>query len=149
MNSNEINVLIEKLSWNMPEDVQNKAIDLLKNIDDEKIGMLVQPIGKPCWENAAIVLKKIGYPRIKQVIPKLLEWLQDMNWPGACIILDLLQTIDKKVLVLFIEDALIKANIQKDYIWIAGIKLLVDKLSMTQTDFNRKEVYELLELAEW
>ena len=75
MNSNEINVLIEKLSWDMPEDVQNNAMYLLKNIDDEKIGMLVQPIGKPWWENSAIVLKKIGYPRIKQVIPKLLEWI--------------------------------------------------------------------------
>ena len=69
----------------MPEDVQNNAMDLLKNIDDEKIGMLVQPIGKPCWENSAIVLKKIEYPRIKQVIPKLLEWLQDMNWSAAAV----------------------------------------------------------------
>lgn len=79
----DIQKLIEDLSWDNPKDVVDKAINQLLKIDDEQVTLLLQPVNKSCWENAAKVLQMIGYPRNKLALPGLIEWLRDMNWPGA------------------------------------------------------------------
>lgn len=35
-------------------------------------------------------LKKLSFEELKPIIPKLLEWLQDMNWPVASLVSDIL-----------------------------------------------------------
>lgn len=140
---------INNLSWNMPPDIQQKAIDVLSMIGDKEIHFLIQPGDKSCWENAAFVIRNIGFPRVNPVLPEILCWLQDMNWPGASVIFDFLKSIDKPILVPYIETALKKASDEEDYVWIASMKELLAEIDAHENDFSNKENYRILELAEW
>ncbi|MCT4509582.1 MAG: DUF5071 domain-containing protein [Tepidibacter sp.] len=118
-------------------------------IDKEKVELLLQPIDKCYWENSAIVLNKIGYPHNKLAISGLLEWLQDMNWPGAMTARKTLMNIDKKILIPYIEDSLSKAKNENDTIWITEIKELVEDMNISEIDFLNENIYEIISLSEW
>jgi hypothetical protein len=93
----EINRLIDDISWGVPDNVRQAAMHRLVSIDDDQISMLILPREKSYWESAAKVLRNIGYPRVRQVLPEILEWLQDLNWPGATEVAELLLTIGRPV----------------------------------------------------
>jgi len=40
-------------------------------------------------------LKQFSYEEVKPIIPNLLEWIQDMNWPVSRVIADYLITISE------------------------------------------------------
>jgi hypothetical protein len=146
---NKFSSLINDLSWDMPDDIQKDAIKSLLQIPEEEVPILTRISEKKCWENAAIVLKEIGYPRNKLALPGLIEWLQDMNWPGSTTAADTLRKIDIKILVPYIEEALLKAFKEEDYIWMTNIKeLVINKLKLKKSDFDKRELYELLKLGE-
>jgi hypothetical protein len=67
-----------------------------------------------------------------------------MNWPGADITVDTLMSIDKRVLIPYIEDALLKADKDNRMIWIGWIKHLIIDMGITYDDFINKEIYNLL-----
>jgi hypothetical protein len=145
----DINVLIGNLSWDTNSDIQQKAIEKLSIINEKYINMLIRPVDKRFWENAALVLKKIGYPRNELAIPGLLEWLQDMNWPGAWIALETLQDIDILALLPYIENALKKAVAEDDEMWIMAIKeLAINRLKIKATDFTNPELFEVFDRIE-
>lgn len=149
MNQRELKGLISNLSWNMPEEVQLSAIENLMQIDDAYTPQLIQDSNKSCWENAVKILYDIGYPRNRYAIPRLIWLMQDINWPGVSLSIDLLKVIDKRVTLPHIESALIKAAADKDYMWIGGIQRLLNELNISEEDFSRKEVFELLKLSDW
>ena len=45
----------------------------------------------------AAALVALGYPAIAPVLPRLIEWLQDMNWPVAQVLVPLLASIGPPV----------------------------------------------------
>ena len=146
----DIKKLIDDLSWNKSQEIQNNAIEKLINIDQNELYLLVRPSeDKTCWENAAKVLKKLDYFRIKVILADLLMWLQDMNWPGASTVFDILISVDKEELIPYIEDALKKANEELDYMWITSLKELINKKNISATDFSNEDIYKLIDLAEW
>lgn len=145
----EIGKLLNNISWNCSQSLQDSAINELSTIDDDIILKLIQPGDKSHWENAAKIFVKIGYPRIIIAVPGLLEWIKDMNWPGANIIMEVLGGIEENVLVPYIEDALIKAKNENDTVWIAWIKELLNKKNLTISDFKHKDAFEILKLADW
>lgn len=79
----DISSLIEKLSWNLSEEEKEDVINKLQYIKDEDLHLLVQPISKDYWDGAAETVIRLGYPRVKSILSGLLEWIQDINWPGA------------------------------------------------------------------
>ena len=151
MNKVEVNKLIDALDWNATSEETENAIERLVNLDDDRLYLLLQPrCDKRYWDNAAIVISKIGYPRIKSIIPGLLRWLQDMNWPGAMTVVETLQKVDKNVLIYYIEQALLKAKATNDTSWITWIKEeLIEPLEIGIEDFINKSNYEILQLCEW
>lgn len=140
MDDIELNEYIKNLNWEEPQYLQDYAISMLINIEDSKLHGLLQPISKSHWKNAATVLKKIGYPRVKSIIPELLQWIQDMNWPGAQEIVDLLVTIDDKI-VPHVKQALRSG----DGIWIMWI--LSEVVSKWDIDMINQIKDNLLELT--
>ncbi len=48
-------------------------------------------------------LKKLSFEQLKPIIPDLLEWLQDMNWPIARPIADILEPFTEKLTPEIIE----------------------------------------------
>lgn len=140
MDSIEIKEYIQNLNSDAPQYLQDYAISQLIHLEDSKLHLLLQPISKSYWGNAAIVLKRIGYPRVKSIIPELLQWIQDMNWPGAQEIVDLLITVDEEI-VPYVK----KVLKSRDGIWI--IWLLSEVVSKWTKDLKKQIKDDLYELS--
>lgn len=140
MDNIEIEEYLRNLDIDAPQYLQDYAISQLVNIEESKLYMLLQPVSKSYWGNAAIVLKQIGYPRVKSIISGLLEWIQDMNWPGSKEIVELLVTIDDAI-VPYVKQVL-KSG---DGIWI--IWLLSEVVSKWDKELRTQIKDNLLELA--
>ncbi len=108
------------------EDLRAWAEEQLFKLDDKDLGLLLQPVSdKAYWKGAAQALKRIGYPRVRGILPGLLAWLQDMNWPGADYIFELLLSVDDETLIAHLKDVLRKARDQNDEMWIYWLRELV------------------------
>ncbi len=141
--------LIKDLNWNNSDEMQQTAIKELSDLDGEDIILMAKQsndlCSKPCWHNAALVLKNIGYPRNKVALPYLMEWFQDLNWPGVVTIIELLKEIDLKVLLPYIEKASSKAIQEKDECWAFGLIHLIKELKIVKNDFDNPMILELLD----
>ncbi|MDR3599512.1 MAG: DUF5071 domain-containing protein [Desulfosporosinus sp.] len=146
-----INELIRDLDWSKPEDVQKKAMEQLQEINDSNLFYLAQQSElnyKYCWHNAALVLKAIGYPRIKPVLPYLMEWFQDINWPGVRTIVEIFRNISPTKLLPFIEDASMLSIRENDDFWALGVISLIKDLEL-ELLINRDLYNQLLQLSEY
>lgn len=121
-----VNKLLFQLSWDNSIAVQNEAVNQLVSYVDLDLTLLLQPLNKSYWDNAARVLFLKGYPIIKSIIPQLLEWIQDLNWPGATIIFELLQSVPKPLLLSYIESSIKKAKLDNDEDWLINLNLLLN-----------------------
>ena len=43
-------------------------------------------------------IKELGYPKIKPILPELLEWIQDVNWPIARDLIPFFQSIGNEII---------------------------------------------------
>lgn len=149
MNKEEIIRYIDNLSWENSETLQLKAIARLEQIDEDSVSLLIHPFKKSTWSNAVTVIQNIGFPKNRYAIPGLIGLLQDVNWPGAWEGINVLSAMDTNSVIPHIEKALIAAADEKDYMWMGGIKRLVDRLELEAADFNDPGVFALLKLADW
>lgn len=149
MNLDEMNQLLGDLAHINTLEKRKEALYKLVRINDEEIPFLIQDTGKPYWQEAVTVINEIGSPRNYIAIPRLIWLLQDLNWPGTQGALDIMERIDKKVLMPYIEEALSEASYEEDYEWVAGIKELVTRKALTEIDFTNTNVYQILNLSAW
>lgn len=136
------------LSWNVSLDSQKKAIYELASMVNLNPSTLIQPLSKEYWENAAKVLNMIGYPRIEGAIPGLFSWLQDMNWPGALIVMELLKSLPKEAIMQHLESAASEAVSTDDDIWLINLSTFLTDFKLQEYDFVSKEVYYSLVASE-
>lgn len=135
--------LINNLSWDYDDDIQNQAIEELSRLPLSEINYLIQPNGKDCWHNAAIVISNIvnknknSIQEEEEVLFSLIEWAKDLNWPGALIIVDILTLLDENLVVKIIRKALEMALKDKDICWIDSLKIIVQKC-----EYIKKENFE-------
>ena len=123
----DITEIIDMLDWHMPYEIQIKGISLAKNV--ETIIPFIQPLtpkhNKNVWENCAVIISERSDEEIKPYLPEVLEWLQDMNWPGAFCILDRLKNYsDNSSMISAISICLQKAKTQNDEIWGDNLLML-------------------------
>lgn len=89
----DITEIMDMLDWHMPYEIQSKGIFLAR--DTETIIPFIQPLtpkhNKNVWGNCARIIAERSDEELKPYLVELLEWLQDMNWPGALCILNRLQ----------------------------------------------------------
>lgn len=89
----DITEIMDMLDWHMPYEIQSKGIFLAR--DTETIIPFIQPLApkhnKNVWGNCAQIIAERSDEELKPYLVELLEWLQDMNWPGALCILNRLQ----------------------------------------------------------
>lgn len=100
------------------------------------------------WDHAADVLIEIGYPRHK-ILPDLLEWLMDINWPGANRISEFLVSI-REPLIPSIKEALKSEDMMWKY-WIIDcviikwsvdlVEQITDELIFVASEFDDEEVH--------
>jgi hypothetical protein len=65
--------------------------------------------------DTASQLRNYSYAEIKPIVPELLEWIQDMNWPVARTVADYLESISENL-----ADEILKVLKGDDDIWKWG-----------------------------
>ena len=119
---------IAALDWNNSRDKQVKAIAaVVKNIGDDLSPILFINLKKAQWENAATVLGKIEVAKVIKYIPTLLEWLMDVNWPGATRVYGVLLEIPEHLLLPHLDNAISQALEEADEEWLESLHDLQNK----------------------
>lgn len=128
---NNINEIYQMLNWHSRYGEQLQGIKLAKELED--ISPLILPHAngesKGLWENCARALFEMSDSKLEKHLSSLLEWLQDLNWPGATIILDRLVIFSgEKLEKPFIDTCLyaISLNNEDGLIWLDYLSELLD-----------------------
>lgn len=127
LNMADITEIMNMLDWRMSSKIQIEGISLAKNI--ETIIPFIQPLtpkyNKNVWGNCAVIISEKSDEIIKPHLVELLEWLQDMNWPGAFCILDRLKNYsDKNSVLSAISICLQRAKDCNDETWGGNLLML-------------------------
>jgi hypothetical protein len=82
----------------------------------------IQPIvagrnSKSVWEPCAKVVALKSDEELQDYMYLLLEWLQDMNWPGAEIIFDRLSQIPSEKICCYVDFSMRRAKRDEDESW--------------------------------
>lgn len=123
-----IDDIMDMLDWNRSIEEQLKGLELAKTV--KSINVFIQPLdykhNKNVWENCAKILSERSDEELRPYITSLLEWLQDMNWPGAFIIFERLKNYkDKKWFDLAYNEVINMTEKLEDEIWkknLIGLK---------------------------
>lgn len=134
------------LDWNNDLKTQQEG---RRNAEQVKcLSVFMQPMDKQfnknIWENCAIVLSEKEDELLTPYLFKLLDWLQDLNWPGSSIILKRLQEYrDYEKLGMVIEDRIVVANALEDEAWLSNLAelLICDEIKKNLND----NIYEIIE----
>lgn len=120
--------IYKMLNWKNPSKIQLEGIRLAKQIDD--LSLLICPPAEPSvWEHCADILCDKSDDVLEPYINSLLEWLQDLNWPGALAILNRLKAFSGKKLKMPFLKCVERADelYKKDgTMWIVYLSELLD-----------------------
>ena len=87
------------------------------------------------------VVKRIGYPKNSVFIEDLMKGLQDANWPFFNELLELFKSAyPEELLVKTIDEFLVVADDEGDYMWISGLAMLIDYLGADIERFRNKKI---------
>ena len=113
-----------------------KGIDAAKQI--RNLFPFMQPLvvpprkSKAVWEPCAKVIAMRSDEELQPFTFMLLEWLQDLNWPGAMIIYDRLTQIPYSSIEFEFEDSRKKAEQTKDSLWLDALDDLYEDMMNKQ-----------------
>lgn len=124
----DIAEILDMLDWHMPPETQAKGMDLARSA--ETLLPFMQPLtpkhNKNVWGNCALIIAGKSDDELKPYLVELLEWLQDMNWPGAfCILKRLQEYSDNNSISDAISVCLEKATKREDEPWESSLRLLL------------------------
>ncbi len=122
--------IMDMLDWHKLPEVQTKGIALAKDV--ETILPFIQPLtpehNKNVWENCAVIIAENRDEKLEPYLIELLEWLQDMNWPGAFCIMDRLQKYsDDASLGSAVNTCISEARECGDEVWEDNLCLLMGR----------------------
>lgn len=92
----DIDYILDLMDWNHSEKDQAKGIALSRKV--KCINVFLQPgspYGKSIWDNCAKVLAEKSDEALSPYLIELMEWLQDLTWPGALRIMERLKRFSK------------------------------------------------------
>ena len=124
-----IDEIMNMLDWNNNAETQQKGIELAKDI--KSINVFILPMHPGCsknvWDNCAIILADKSDEVLNPYLIRLLEWIKDINWPGALIILDRLKRFSETSMLYFaVKVCVKKAVATNDRIWLGSMSELLD-----------------------
>ncbi|CTQ62089.1 DUF5071 domain-containing protein [Roseibium album] len=110
------------LDWKQPKEVQASAKESIRRkIGDDLSPLMIQNLRKTQWENAAEILEGLEPSKVVQFVPDLLEWLKDMNWPGADRVKKICLNFEKHELLPDIDAKISKAREDTDEDWVEAL----------------------------
>jgi len=132
----DINKIYQMLCWDTPEDVQLEGIKLAKEMSD--LTPLILPLyegSQSIWDNCAKALSELSDDRLEKYLPLLLEWLQDLNWPGALTILERLTAFSGQKLknsFIKVTEHAISFHNEEGLRWLDYLSELLDNQELKQ-----------------
>lgn len=122
-----IDYIMDLLDWNNSIEKQEQGIKLAQNV--KCINVFLQPgnryYGKNVWDNCAKILSARSNEELSPYLIELMEWLQDMNWPGAFCILNRLKGMVNEQLFQHSYTICLKyAQALDDEVWESNLRML-------------------------
>ena len=132
---------MDLLDWNNSIEKQEQGVKLAKEVKCINVFLqpgshyygnivpFIQPLtpkhNKNVWENCAVIISERSDEEIKPHLPEVLEWLQDMNWPGAfCILNRLKEMVNEQLFNHSYTICLKCAKALDDEVWESNLKIL-------------------------
>ena len=123
-----MNEIYDMLSLKSDPQTLAKGIGLAKQVGN--LHLLIQPPAPPAvWERCADILSQKSDEELEPYIYELLEWLQDLNYPGALTIVERLKAFSGEKLAEAFVDAVHSAdNLDKvqGSRWMLALSELLD-----------------------
>lgn len=122
-----IDYIMELFDWGKSIEEQNEGLALAKDVKCTSVFLQPgAPYGKRVWDNCARALAERDDEILAPYVFSLLEWLQDMNWPGAYCILDRLRKYkDTKGLSICLKECQKRARLLGDNVWEESLNMLM------------------------
>ena len=122
-----IDYIMGLLDWNNSIEKQEQGVELAKSVNC--INVFLQPggryYGKNVWNNCAKILSARSNEELSPYLIELMEWLQDMNWPGAFCIFNRLKGMVNEQLFQYSYIICLKyARALDDDIWESNLRML-------------------------
>lgn len=122
-----IDYIMDLLDWNNSIEKQEQGIEMAKDV--KCINVFLQPgsryYGKNVWDNCAKILSARSNEELSPYMIELMEWLQDMNWPGAFCIFNRLKEMKNEQLFQYSYTICLKcARALDDETWESNLKML-------------------------
>lgn len=109
MAEKDIEEIYKMLNWENPPSIRLEGARLAREVHD--LSLLIQPPAPPSvWEYCAEILSEKSDVALEPYLDKLLEWLQDINWPGAFTIANRLKIFSGEKLKQSLENAIAESN---------------------------------------
>ena len=124
-----IDEIMNMLDWNNSIEIQQKGIELAKLI--KSINIFILPMHPGCnknvWENCAQILVDKSDEVLNPYLTNLLEWIEDLNWPGALIIMERLKNFSETEMLTFaVEESTKIASATDNHIWLKNLSALLN-----------------------
>ena len=124
----DIQNIYKMLNWENADKIRAEGFCLAKKIED--VSLLILPNATPSvWECCAQVLCEKTDIILEPYLDSLLEWLQDLTWPGALIISERLKIFSgEKLKKPFINsyNRAISLNNEAGLVWLDYLSELLD-----------------------
>ena len=123
----DIDYIMSLLDWNNDTAEQERGIMLARDVKCFSVFFQPRcyPYGKNVWDNCARIISERSDNELKSYLTDMMEWLQDMNWPGALCILDRLRKYAKTPSYDSVLNACFgKAKAENDYVWWNNLQML-------------------------
>jgi hypothetical protein len=129
----DIDKIMDMLDSGNPVEIQEQGIELGKRI--HSINVFLQPENpghkKNVWRNCAKILASKEDELLITYTKYLLEWLQDLNWPGSLEIMERLKSINANGnFVLGVNETVDRATRCNEQIWLDYLSELLDNESL-------------------
>ena len=134
-NDHTINKVLDMLDWNNPIEVQEKGIELGRQVRDYKHFIMPMEPGHTwnVWDNCARILVEKTDKELRRFTPKIMMWIEDMDYPGARKILNRLKESSEVTgLVFFIKLYSKKALELSNHKWLRNMAELLDNDSIRE-----------------
>jgi hypothetical protein len=129
----DIDEIMDMLDWNQSEEIQQKGIELASGI--KYLNAFLQPMrpGKRVWDNCAIILAARSDEVLRPYLSLLLEWLEDLNWPGALIILERLKVFSEVGMLAFCVNERVRiASATNNRSWLRNMSELLENQALAK-----------------
>ena len=130
-----VNQIYQMLDYKNSIDIQEKGKQLARKITD--LSLLITPPASPSvWEQCAIILSEKSDDELVPYLTSILQWLYDLNWPGALTILNRLKKFSGKQLKKSFIDSVVRAinshDEEEGMMWLDYLSELLDNKELKE-----------------